>query len=76
MESHDKLPVDFLVVDAGAPFTPIPEQDLFNPEFEIQGDASGTAFLEWSLPGPQPVDTKSSLQAFDDVVSGAISIVP
>ena len=66
----------FLVVDAEAPFTPIPEQHLFKLDFTIQGNATGTAFLQLSTPGPQLVDVKSTLLVLDDVVSGAISIVP
>ena len=66
----------FLVVDAEAPFTPIPRQDLFKLDFTIQGNATGTAFLLLSTPGPQLVDMLSALQALDDVVGGAVSIVP
>ncbi len=66
----------FLVVDAEAPFTPIPQQDLFKLNFTIRGNASGTAFLLLSTPGPQLVDVLSALQGLDNVVSGAVSIVP
>ena len=66
----------FLVVDAEAPFTPLPQQELFDLEFTIRGDASGSAFLLLTSPGPQLVDVLSALQALDDVVNGGILIVP
>ena len=66
----------FLVVDAEAPFTPIPEQDLFDLGFTIQGGASGTAFLLLSTPGSQLVDVLMALQALDDAVSGGVLVVP
>ncbi len=76
---HNATPdgeLGFLVVDAEAPFAPIPEQDLFDLNFTIQAGASGTAFLLLTTPGPQLIDLLMALQALDDVVSGGISIVP
>jgi len=66
----------FLVVDAEAPFTPIPQQDLFDLGFTIQDGASGFAFLLLSTPGSQLVDVLMALQELDEAVSGGISIVP
>ena len=66
----------FLVVDAEAPFTPIPEQDLFDLGFTVQSGASGFAFLLLSTPGSQLVDVLMALQALDEAVSGGITIVP
>ncbi len=69
----------FLVVDAEEAYSSIPEQDLFDVGFTIQNDATGTAFLPLTSPGPQLVDIVSAPQAsqvLDDVVSGGILIVP
>ncbi len=69
----------FLVVDPEKAYTSIPEQDLFDVGFTIQGNATGTAFLLLTSPGPQLVNILSAPQApqaFDDVVSGGILVVP
>lgn len=69
----------FLVVDPEKNYTSIPEQDLFDVGFTIQANATGTAFLLLTPPGPQLIDILSApqaSQALDDVVSGGILIVP